>query len=117
MSQGPAERLGDILASIQSIADAEELMARAESSGDATTAQIALNSLLYDLVIIGEAVRSLPAGICDAEPAIPWRQIVGMRNRLAHEYFRPDHDLVALTIDEPLEALRTACLRLRANLP
>lgn len=92
-------------------------MARAESDKDPGATAIALNSILYDLVIIGEAVSALPAPVRDLEPDIPWRQIVGMRNRLTHEYFRPDHDLVALTIDEPLVLLRAACLRIVADLP
>lgn len=116
MTRDPRERVQDILNSIDSIGRGEVLMARAESEKDPEAAAIALNSILYDLVIIGEAVSALPTPVQDREPDIPWRQIVGMRNRLTHEYFRPDFDLVALTIDEPLELLREACLRIVAEL-
>lgn len=36
--------------------------------------------------IIGEAARRVPEDIRQSIPAIPWRQIIGMRNVLAHKY-------------------------------
>ena len=38
-------------------------------------------------------------------PAIPWRDIIGMRNLLVHEYFRIDHDIVWQTVTVELPAL------------
>jgi uncharacterized protein with HEPN domain len=37
---------------------------------------------------IGEAARSISPDFQQAHPEIPWRAIIGMRNRLVHEYFR-----------------------------
>lgn len=41
--------------------------------------------------IIGEAARHIRPEFITAHPQIPWRQIVGQRNILAHEYgqYRP----------------------------
>ena len=36
--------------------------------------------------IIGEAVKSLPQDWTEKEPEIPWRQIAGFRDVLAHAY-------------------------------
>lgn len=36
--------------------------------------------------IIGEAARHIPQHVQQEFPAIPWRQIIGMRNILAHNY-------------------------------
>jgi len=36
---------------------------------------------------MGEAVSVLPAGIKNESPEIKWAAIMGMRNRLIHEYF------------------------------
>jgi uncharacterized protein with HEPN domain len=38
--------------------------------------------------ILGEAARHLPDDFQTNHPEIPWRQIIGMRNRMVHEYFR-----------------------------
>lgn len=117
MTRDVADRLQDILARVESLRTAEGVMSRAEAAGDSSMMSIAYNSVLYDLIVLGEAVRALPDEVRESEPDIPWRQIVGMRNRLAHEYFRHDFELVALTIDEPVAALREACHRLLRSLP
>ena len=38
------------------------------------------------LEILGEAARRVSDGFKDEHPGVPWRQIVGLRNLLAHEY-------------------------------
>ena len=38
-------------------------------------------------------------------PDIPWREIVGMRNRLVHAYFEVDIGLVWQTVQEDLPPL------------
>ena len=38
--------------------------------------------------ILGEAARHLSDDFKTTHPDIPWRQIIGMRNRMVHEYFR-----------------------------
>ncbi|MBN1307548.1 MAG: DUF86 domain-containing protein [Chitinispirillaceae bacterium] len=39
------------------------------------------------LEIVGEAARNIPETVRNEFPAIPWRDIVGMRNKIAHGYF------------------------------
>ncbi|HRT71405.1 MAG TPA: DUF86 domain-containing protein [Syntrophales bacterium] len=39
---------------------------------------------------IGEAAKKVSDDTKNAHPAIPWAQIVGMRHRIAHDYFRLD---------------------------
>jgi len=38
--------------------------------------------------ILGEAARHVSDDFKAEHPEIPWRQIIGMRNRMVHEYFR-----------------------------
>jgi len=50
------------------------------------------NHLLQDgvvrqLEIIGEATRQISTEFQDMHPDLPWSQMVGIRNRLAHAYF------------------------------
>jgi len=54
---------------------------------------------------IGEAARKVSDETRAAHPEIPWPQIIGLRHRIAHDYFRLDlvrmweivqHDVPAL---------------------
>ncbi len=48
--------------------------------------------------IIGEAARHVSANGQEATPDIPWREIIGQRNILAHEYGQIDHELLYKTV-------------------
>ena len=45
------------------------------------------------------------AAYCEAHPSIPWRNMRGMRNRIAHGYFELDLDVVWDTVDTALPQL------------
>ena len=44
--------------------------------------------------VIGEAASRVSEVTKASSPQIPWREIVGMRNRLVHGYASVDHDIV-----------------------
>src|SRR5476649_1630075 len=44
--------------------------------------------------LIGEACNRLPVTVRERHPEIPWRQIIGMRNWLAHGYDGVDYDIL-----------------------
>ena len=64
------------------------------------------DAVIRNLEIIGEAVKRLSDAIKDAHPEVPWRQIAGMRDKLIHDYFGVDLDLVWEVIDRHLPPLR-----------
>ena len=68
------------------------------------------DATLRNLELIGEAATRIPETVRDAHPEIPWRAIVGMRNRLVHAYLHIDDDIIwTLIVDavpELLAALR-----------
>lgn len=43
-------------------------------------------AVLRALEVIGEAAKRVPGEVQDRCPEIPWRQIIGMRNIIAHDY-------------------------------
>jgi uncharacterized protein with HEPN domain len=51
-------------------------------------------ALCMTLEIIGEAARAVSQECQAANPEIPWRGIIGLRNRIIHEYFRLDLDMI-----------------------
>ena len=62
-------------------------------------------ALLKALEIIGEAAAGVGSDTQGKCPGIPWRDIIGMRNRLVHVYFDVDLDLVWDTIRTDLPPL------------
>lgn len=73
--------------------------------------QFLTNSLVVDAVvrnleIIGIAVSQLPDEFCDRYPDIPWRQAIGLRNRLAHDYLETDFSIVWGIITQNLPDLK-----------
>jgi len=44
--------------------------------------------------IVGEAANRIPPSDRDRHPQVPWAQVIGLRNRLAHGYDRVDLDIV-----------------------
>jgi uncharacterized protein with HEPN domain len=68
------------------------------------------------LIEIGEAVKALDAQLLAGEPAIPWAEVVQMRDLLAHRYFDISHAILAATVDNDLPDLEAAVRRLSERL-
>jgi uncharacterized protein with HEPN domain len=64
------------------------------------------------LIEIGEAVKDIDPQLLASEPDIPWVDVAGMRDRLAHRYFDTDHSIVAATVEVDLPPLVAAVKRL-----
>lgn len=67
--------------------------------------EVLQNAVLRPLEIIGEASAKISKEFRKTHSEIPWREMVGLRNRLIHEYFRIDYDAVWDTIHKDLPKL------------
>lgn len=108
MSRRDVDRLEDVVAAIAAINSHM-------SQGDLG------NGLVFDavrmrLLEIGEAVRVLPEDVTAGERQIPWRDVAGLRDRLAHRYFDTDHAIVQDTVLHDLPDLEAAVHRLLSRL-
>ena len=62
-------------------------------------------ALVRLIEIIGEAANNISETCQSKYDKIPWRQMIGMRNRLAHAYFEIDLDIVWQVITHDLDVL------------
>ena len=62
-------------------------------------------ALVRLLEVVGEAANKVSQETRQQSSAIPWPQIVGMRNRLIHAYFDIDLDEIWRTVQEDLPPL------------
>lgn len=74
------------------------------------------DAVLRNLELIGEAATHVPDNIRDQTPEIPWRLIIGTRNRLAHAYLGIEPDLVWLICTRNVPTLREQLTALVARL-
>lgn len=107
MSRRDSERLEDILAAATAIAD--HLTRGGLEDG------LVFDAIRVRLIEIGEAVKSIEPDLLAHEPGIPWRDVAGMRNHLAHRYFDTTHSVVDATITGDLPPLVAAVRRLLAH--
>jgi uncharacterized protein with HEPN domain len=64
-----------------------------------------LDAVLYEIVVLGEAARRLSEEIRDRQPAVPWKDIIGMRSIVAHGYDQIDDDELWQVIEHDLPEL------------
>jgi uncharacterized protein with HEPN domain len=73
------------------------------------------DSIERNLITLADAATRVPREIQDTHPEIPWRQIIGMRNVLTHDYKEVDPDIVWNVVVNERPALRDAIAALRAS--
>ena len=100
MSRHDRQRLEDTLAAIDAI--------RAHLTRGELSDSLVFDAVRVRLIEIGEAVKALPADLLANEPDLPWAQIAGMRDRLAHRYFDTSHAIVAATVEHDVPELERA---------
>lgn len=72
---------------------------------DLQTDQMLLFAVIRAIEVLGEASNKVSEEVRAANPNIPWKAIVGMRNRLIHAYFDVDTDMVWETLQLEIPAV------------
>lgn len=74
------------------------------------------SAAIRQMEIIGEAVRQLSSNLKRQYTEIPWKDIVGMRDKLIHDYFGVDERRVWETIKRDLPKLKKKIQEMLKNL-
>lgn len=67
--------------------------------------EMALSAIVREFQVIGEAGRMVSDETKAEHSQIQWQAISGLRNRVIHEYFRIDLDILWLTIQDDIPDL------------
>ena len=74
------------------------------------------DAIIRNLEIIGEAVKNISTGLKALYPDIPWKRIAGMRDKLMHDYFGVDLNLVWNVVETNIPALKHTIESILASL-
>lgn len=72
-------------------------------------------AVLHALEVVGEAVKRVPPEVRGRAPHVPWAQIAGVRDRLAHAYWQVQEDVVWDVLQRDLAPLRDSAAALLAE--
>ena len=53
-----------------------------------------VDAVIRNFEIIGEASKNLPDSIKDSYSKIPWKEMYYLRNKVSHEYFGIDYEII-----------------------
>jgi uncharacterized protein with HEPN domain len=79
--------------------------------------EMAVDAVIRNFEVIGEAARHVPEHIQARYPEVPWSLMQGMRHILVHEYFSVKLDIVWRTVKQSLTPLVEPLQRIMKNNP
>ncbi len=114
-----SERKRDIVLFLEDILNAIEKIerySRGLSLGDLKQNDMVTDAILRNFEIIGEAARNVPERVRRQYPFVEWKEAIGFRNILIHDYFGIDLEAVWDTVRKNIPSLKGNILKvLRAD--
>ena len=53
-----------------------------------------VDAVIRNFEVIGEAAKNLPGEVKEKHPEIPWQEMYYLRNKVSHEYFGIDYEII-----------------------
>jgi len=107
----PEERdpayLWDMLEAARAIVDFTQNLTLNEFLAAGRDKEITRLAVERKLGILGEAARRVSQRLRDAHPEVPWKEMVGLRNVISHEYDKVNHTVIYRIVHERIPELIT----------
>lgn len=101
-------RLADILDAVKQI----DSYMRGVTEQDFANDHMRQDAVMLQIQIIGEAARNISDEFQEQHGEIPWSQIIGMRNKIVHDYFEIDVTKIWDTAKNDIPQLKKAISKL-----
>ena len=101
----------DIWESIEKIERYTEGMTQDSFQNDEKTT----DAVVRNLEIIGEAASRMPDDFTDQHSEIEWVKIIGLRNRIVHEYFGVDLQIIWQILKKDLPSFKESLKKIRSQ--
>lgn len=75
------------------------------------------SAILYQISIMGEATKRLSREFREQHPEVPWDDLAGMRDVIAHQYDRIDLEIIWKVIQRNIPELLNMLVPLLPNQP
>ena len=75
-----------------------------------------IDSVVRNIEIIGEAANNIPIKIRAKYSKVPWQKMIAMRNKVIHEYFGVDEEILWATIKGDILELSKEINKINLNL-
>ena len=111
MTRDSQERLADITEALEKI---EDYVGGSLDDPDVADPMV-LDAVLFNLMVIGEAAKSVEEDIKANVSGVPWSDYAGLRDVITHQYFRMQKQIIEDTIRADLPTLRAAINDLTAD--
>ena len=104
--------LSDILKAFEAI----ESFVEGQSFEDFKKDDKTSSAVIRKFEIIGEATKQVPESVKQKYPAVPWKEMAGMRDKLIHFYFGVNYELLWQTINNRVSEIKPVICQILQDL-